>query len=199
MRGRRLIACCCVLAGSLLSAAPAGAAANEDFAAVYSDWSSTGSIPNCRYSKAQLINAREQSKTVEDFATYAPTFTGEVNRALAHIDKGGCRGVARPPSKRKLAKSAIRAVRIGRIRPRGRESVVVTNRGKRTVSLAGASLRDRRGHRVRLRGSLRPGASRRVHSRGVWDDGGDVVKLTDRKGLVVRQRGFGRWARVVRF
>jgi Zn-finger nucleic acid-binding protein len=38
-----------------------------------------------------------------------------------------------------------------------------------------------------------------VYSRGVWDDRGDVVKLVDRRGLVVRQAGYGSWRGVVRF
>jgi hypothetical protein len=38
-----------------------------------------------------------------------------------------------------------------------------------------------------------------VYSRGVWDNGGDVVKLADRRGLIVRQTGFGSRRGVVRF
>jgi hypothetical protein len=89
--------------------------------------------------------------------------------------------------------------KLGKIRPRGHESVVVTNTSRRAISLTGATLRDRSGHKVRLRGALSGRGSRRIYSRGVWDNRGDVVKLADRKGLVVRQTGFGSWDGVVRF
>ena len=35
--------------------------------------------------------------------------------------------------------------------------------------------------------------------RSVWDDRGDVVKIVDRRGVTVAQRGYGTRRRVVRF
>jgi hypothetical protein len=201
MGGRRLIAVCCALAsaGALAVAGSALAGPSQDFVAVYAAWSDSGAIPHCRFNSRQLVNAREESKTVEDFKAYSPSFEGDVNREIAFNGRGGCRGVARPPSKARLAKSALRKVKLGGVSPKGRESVVLVNTGTRRVNLAGATLRDRAGHRVRLGGTLARKARRRVFSRGVWDNGGDVVKLVDRRRLVVRQTGFGRWAGVVRF
>jgi hypothetical protein len=121
------------------------------------------------------------------------------------------------------ARSVLRRLQVTSIRPRGglRENVTIRNPGSSGVSLRGATLRDRSGRRVKL-GSRRLDAGRslrvstgcakgrkRAYRRGsrlyacqrrrVWDDGGDVVKIADRRGVTVAQRGYGRFRGVYRF
>ncbi len=114
-------------------------------------------------------------------------------------------------------------MRITRIRPRGGlwESVTIRNSGSRGVNIGRATLRDRRGNRIRIPRGTRLGArislrvitgcargSRRAVRRGsrlyacrrspLWDDRGDVVKVVDTRGTVVAQRGYGRLRSFVR-
>ena len=198
MGGRRLIAAACAAASLALSAA-AGASPAGDFYAVYAAWNADGPFPHCKFAKSRLQNAVAQAAQVPELATYSPTFPSDVKFEIAFIDAGGCRGISRPPSAARLRRSALRRVTIVGIHPRGRETIVLKNSGRRPVRLTGATLRDRSGHRVRLHGVLRGRRARQFASRGVWDDGGDVVKLVDRRRLVVRQRGYGRLAGIVAF
>ena len=161
---------------------------------------------------------------VPDFDRYAPGFRAEVAREIARHDSGGCSGVSTPPDTSERASSPLRRVRIAGIRPRGglAESVTIRNGNSRSVTIGRATLRDRRGNRVRIPRGTRLGARRslriitgcargrrRAVRRGsrlyacrrsrVWDDRGDVVKVVDARGIVVAQRGYGRLRRVVRF
>jgi len=144
-----------------------------------------------------------------------------VRREIARHDAGGCRGVASDSPAQ--TRSALRGLRIKTIRPGGglRESVIIRNSGGSAVRLTGASLRDRSGRRLKLgKGRLGARRSLRVYTgcaknrrkahrpgsrlyacarRRVWNDGGDVVKIVDRRGVVVAQRGYGRLRRVARF
>ena len=209
----------------LLASLPAGAQAApaDDFSAVAADYRGDGDVTDCRFTRAQLVNAAAFAASVPDLDSYAPGFRGEVGREIARHDAGGCKGVTSPGSSDR-ARSPLRRVRIVRIRPRGRlaESVTIRNSGPRAVDLARATLRDRRGNRLRIpRGTrLRAGRSlrvvtgcargrRRAVRRGptlhacrrsqLWDDRGDVVKVVDTRGRVVAQRGYGTQRRVVRF
>ena len=207
-------------AALLLPAAAAPAAPVDDLRAVFEDWRPDRSITQCRFTRAQLVNALNISSGL-DSDYYAPGFRDAVRREIARHDTGGCRGISTDSAAR--ARSALRRLRIVAIRPRGglRESVTIRNSGSASVALRGATLRDRSGRRVRL-GSRRLGARRslrvftgcakgrkRAYRRGarlyacvrrqVWNDRGDVVKIVDRRGVTVAQRGFGSFRRVVRF
>lgn len=215
-----LALCALALAGSSSSAAAAPA---DDLREVLRDWQPDHDIADCRFTRAQLVNARDVAGTLTDFDSYAPGFRDEVRREIVRHDGGGCRGVVLQPSGARN-RSRLRSIRIVAIKPRGgaRESVTIRNAGRGAVSLKGATLRDRRGNRLRLpavgklkgrrsllvvtgcaRGRRRPAllGSRlfACRSRGIWDDRGDVVKVVDSGGTVVAQRGFGSLRGVPRF
>ena len=211
------------LLAALLTGPAAYAAPNDDFRAVFADWQRDQNITDCRFTRTQLVNAGNVAGTLPDFDSYAPGFRTEVTRELARHSSGGCSGIS-PQSDARRRRSALRSVRIVAIRPKGGggESVTIRNTGRRAVSLRGATLRDRRGGRLRLgaAGRLRGRRSlqvvtgcarglRRPARRGarlfacrsgrLWDDRGDVVKLVDSRGTVVSQRGYGTLRRVARF
>ena len=210
-------------AAVLLPTSNALAAPADDLRAVLRDWQPDHDIADCRFTRAQLVNARDAAGTLPDFDSYAPGFRDEAIREIARHDSGGCRGVVPSPSDARN-RSRLRSIRIVAIKPKGgaRESVTIRNAGSRAVSLRGATLRDRSGHRLRLpavgkltgrrsllvvtgcaRGRRKPVrlGSRlfACRSRGVWDDRGDVVKVVDAGGTVVAQRGYGRLRGVPRF
>jgi hypothetical protein len=199
MRGRRAIAASCACLFAAVMAAPALASPGSDLASVYKDWSSGDSVTSCRFSRAQLEHARDGIVAVPDYALYAPSFIDDMNREIARVDHHVCRGVAKRPARKKLAKSRFRRLALGTVRPRGRESVAIRNAGRAAVTLAGGSLRNRAGRRLRLHGILGPRSTIRVFSRGLWKDSGDMVKLADPHGLVVRQTGFGSYERFLSF
>jgi hypothetical protein len=212
-----------LLIALLVLAAPAAQAAPaDDYQAVAADFRGDGDISDCRFTRQQLINAGTVAAGVPDFDTYAPGFRAEVAREVRRHDSGACRGIAGGPAGR--ANSPLRSVRITAIRPRQglRESVTIRNNGSSSVNLGRATLRDRRGNRVRIPRGTRLGARRslrvitgclrggkRAVRRGsrlyacrrsrVWDDTGDVVKVVDTRGRVVAQRGYGRLRRVLSF
>ena len=203
-------------------AAPAFAAPADDYRAVFRDWQPDGDVAACRFSRAQLVNARNVAATVTDFDSYAPGFREEVGRELARHDSRGCTGVAQPGARRN--RSELRLLRIVAIKPKGGagESITIRNTARRAVSLKGATLRDRAGNRLRLSAAGRLGARRSLRvvtgcararrkpvrlagrlyacgPRRLWDDRGDVVKVVDARRTVVSQRGYGRLRNVVRF
>jgi hypothetical protein len=219
---RAAIIAVAALAAGMMPVSGAAAAPADDYQAVFRDWQPDQDITICRFSRTQLVNARDVARTIADFESYAPGFNEELARELARHDSGGCRGVAVPPSKAQRNRSRLRSVRIVGVRPKGgaRESVTIRNAGRRAVSLRGATLRDRSGHRLRLSGKLGGRRSLRVftgcaagrrsparigsrlfacRSGRLWDDRGDVVKLVDSRGVVVAQRGFGTLRPVARF
>ncbi|MGI9081787.1 MAG: lamin tail domain-containing protein [Thermoleophilaceae bacterium] len=200
----------------LLPTSSALATPGTDYRAVFRDWKPDRVITACRFTRTQLVNARKVAATVTDFNSYAPGFRENVRREIARHDAGGC--------SRARARSALRNVRITRIRPRGGlgESVTIRNTGARAVSLKGATLRDRGGRRLRLggagklagrrslrvvtgcaRGRRRPariGSSLfACRSRRLWDDRGDLVKVVDSRGTVVARRGYGTLRGAIRF
>ena len=195
---------------------------SDDFEAVYVDWVSDEDITDCRFARQQLVNAAIIGAAAQQVNAYDPGFAGEVRREIARHDFGGCPRPARPNDPR--AGSRLRAVHITRIRPRGGvgESVTIRNSGPRTVNLGRATLRDRRGNRLRIPSGTRLGARRSLRiitgcDRGrrrpvrrssrlfacrrtrVWNDRGDVVRVVDARGIVVAQRGYGAFRRVARF
>ena len=221
-RGFGKAALLAVLALAGAGPAPALAAPADDYRAVFRDWQPDGDVTACRFSRAQLVNARNVAATVTDFDSYAPGFREEVGRELARHHARGCTGVARPGARRN--RSPLRSLRIVAIRPKGGagESITIRNGGRRAVNLKGATLRDRAGNRLRLSAAGRLGARRSLRvvtrcararrkparlgsrlqacgSRRLWDDRGDVVKVVDARGTVVAQRGYGRLRGVVRF
>jgi hypothetical protein len=216
----RIVMLVALAAGTLLlPVSDAVATPADDARAVYNDWRPDGQITPCRFTRAQLVNAR--NITPVDYDSYAPGFRDQMNREIARYDSGGCKGVSPDAPARK--RSAIRKLRISKARPKGglRESVTIRNSSSGGVSLKGVTLRDRSGHRVKL-GSGRLGGRRSLRvftgcakgrrkayrsgstlyaclRRQVWDDKGDVVKIVDRRGVTVAQRGYGSRRGVVRF
>jgi hypothetical protein len=204
-------------------AAVPGASADpaSDYAAVRADYSSDGDITNCRFSRAQLVNARSQ--ITEDVDTYDPGFREEVNREIRRWDSGGCGSSGGGGGSAKRADFRIVTIK-GKVRARNKrkEYLTIRNRGGRAGNLKGWSIRDRAGNRIRFRTSLRVRARRRIRvitgcARGrrravrrgaryyacrkrlLWNDRGDVARLVSRSGRLVSQRGFGRFRRVARF
>lgn len=127
---------------------------------------------------------------------------------------------AQPPSQTQRNRSPIGRLRIARVARRGRvarELLRITNEGQIAVHLGGSTIRNARGRRARLPGRLlvQPGQAvtvrlgckrgRRVptlsgstawaclRAREFFSDRGDVAQLVDRAGVVVSQRGFGRY------
>jgi len=88
-----LLAVACVIATIAL---PAGALAApaDDYRAVLADWQADQNVTTCRFTRAQLVNARSVAGGVPDFDTYAPGFREEVAAEIARHDRGGCRGVS---------------------------------------------------------------------------------------------------------
>lgn len=212
-----LLAAVVLLPGASALAAPA-----DDYRAVLADWQRDQDVTACRFTRAQLVNARNVAGTVPDFDSYSPGFRDEVSAEIARHDRGGCRGVSPQTPASKRNRSHLRAVRITALRPRGgsRESVTIRNTGRGAVRLSGATLRDRSGKRLRLFGRLGGRRTLRVltgcagarkrpvrlgaqlfacRSRLLWDDRGDVVKVVDARGTVVAQRGYGTLRAVARF
>lgn len=207
-----LVGVTAVLASGVL-AAPAAADPFQDYQGIRADWTADGVIVPCRWSEQQLENARSVSALVPE--DQYVTFPADVDREIARWRQGRCAGQA-PDDRR--AGSPLGAVTIVRVAGRGkaaREYVRIRNRGRRTVSLAGATLRNRTGRRIRLpRIVLRRGQSVTVRlscrrgkrrasvvrtrawlcyrrASGLFADRGDIARLVDRRGVVVSQRGFG--------
>ena len=207
-----------VLLASLAVAAAAIAGPDEDYAAIRADWQRDDVITPCRFSEQQLENARRIAESNPD--DQYTDFPSQIDRELARIRAGRCEG--RTPDVVR-ERSPLARLQIRSVRPSGgaaRESVRIRNRGRSTVRLDGATIRNRRGARARLpRGvRLRRGATLTVRigclrgrrtARGrvayacrrgaLFADRGDVARLADRDGVVVSQRGFGRFRSTAAF
>ena len=214
-----------MLAVGLALATSASADAASDYAAVHNDYAAHGgNVTACKFTRTQLVNARSQ--ITPDVDAYDPGFRDEVNREINRWDGGGCKGSGGGGGGSGSSKKAdFRIVTLkGKVRGRNKrkEYVTIRNRGGKTGNLKGWSLRDRSGHRIRFRKSLRLKAHRRLrvvtgcakgHRRAfkrgaryfacrkssLWNDGGDVAKLVSPSGKKVSQRGFGRFKGVKRF
>lgn len=215
---RRPLIVTAALLGALAVAPPVQAGPAEDYQAVRADWQRDGNITPCRFSEEQLANARAVADGNPD--DQYTGFPAEIDRELARTRSGGCRGRT-PDAERDTSRLA--GLRIVSVSARGgasREFARVRNSGRRTVTLDGATLRNRRGARARLpRGvRVRPGQTvtirvgclrgrRAARGRTVYTcrrsdllaDSGDVARLADRSGIVVSQRGFGRYRNAVAF
>src|SRR5918997_4987056 len=111
----------------------AHAAPADDYRAVFGDWQPDRDVAACRFTRSQLVNARNVATTVTDFDSYSPGFKDELGREIARHDARGCSGVA-PPSARRN-RSALRSLRIVAVKPKGGagESVTIRNTGRRGV------------------------------------------------------------------
>jgi hypothetical protein len=218
MSRRKLIAFAAAAVSALAFAPPAVAGPTEDYQAVRADWQRDGNITPCRFSEEQLTNARAIADTNPDDQYTA--FPAEIDRELARVRSGACRGRT-PDSERDASPLAgLRIVGVGSRGDQAREFVRIRNTSRRSISLNGATVRNRRGSRARLpRGArVRRGQTvtirigcfrgrRTVRGRTVYacrrsallTDSGDVARLADRDGLVVSQRGFGRYRSTVSF
>jgi hypothetical protein len=205
--------------GAALIAPSATAGPNEDAAAVRADYAGDQNITACRFTRQQLVNARNAITPTDE--QYNPGYGDEIAVEIRRWDTGGCpssgggvEGVTQRSARFKVV--TIRA------RGRRRESVTIRNVGGRTGNLRRYSLRDRAGNRIRFRRSLRLRRGRRLRvvtgcfrnrrravrrgarlyackRRPLWNDGGDVVRLVNPRGRVVSQRGFRRFRGVRRF
>ena len=187
---------------------------------MFNDYRTDRDVTPCKFTRAQLVNARAVASSVTDFDNYVPGFRTEVQREINRHDSGGCS--ASGPGNPAGGSLPTRRLRIVKIRPRGslRESVTIKNVAGARVRLSGLSLRDRAGGRIRLprKAALRPGRTLRVYTgcakgrrravrrgarffacrrRPLWDDRGDVVRLV-RGGTLLARRGYGRFRRVKR-
>jgi hypothetical protein len=188
-----------------------------DFQRVFRDWEPDGVVTPCAFTRRQLQSALNVAAQVGDFDAYAPGFRDAVRKEIQRIDAGGCPGLS------KQSKLTIRRIKgkVRKGRSKKREFVTVRNVGTAGAALRGLSLRDKRGNRIKLpRFTLKPKRSLRVatrcfggrkkatrrgnrffacRKRQIWNDRGDVVKIVNRAGLVLAQRGFGRFRAVPRF
>ena len=147
-----------------------------------------------------------------------------MNVEIHRWDTGGCSGSGGGGGG-SSAKADFRIVALkGRVHGRNKrkEYVTIRNRGGKTGNLEGWSLRDRAGHRIRFRKTLRVRAHRRLRvvtgcarrhrrafrrgsryyacrKRSIWNDRGDVAVLLSPRGHLVSQRGFGRFRGAARF
>jgi hypothetical protein len=197
------VVACLAVASTWLMAPSALADADSDYHAVINDYRDhNGDVTPCKFTRAQLVNARDKAAEDPFVSNYVPEFGVEVKREIQRYDAGGCLGTA-----------TTRGLRILKIRPRGRESITIRNTGVTKASLKSVTLRDASGNRVRLgSGSLGAGRSLRVftscarrHRRAlrkgnrlyacrsgtVWNNKGDVVKIVTSRGVVLAQRGYG--------
>jgi hypothetical protein len=80
---------------TILLAVFVGVALADDFSDVYADYQPDGQITPCRFTKQQLLNARQQAEQ-DPYGTYN-AFIAEVGQEIARWDSGGCSGGAPPP------------------------------------------------------------------------------------------------------
>jgi Lamin Tail Domain len=164
---------------SLAAADPA-----DDYRAVHEDWEQDARITPCRWTQAQLENARAIADDNPD-DTYNG-FPDRVDEEIARRQSGGCDPRAR-----------IVGVRAKR------ERVRLANRGTRPVRVGGMRLRDRQRNTVRLRRGLTIASGDaivvRSARRPLWDDRGDIARLITKDGTVVSQFGYGRYRNTKRF
>lgn len=211
----------------LAIATTASASPASDYNAVKSDYAAHGgNITACKFTRAQLVNARNLETQEDDYTG----FDDEVGREIARWDSGGCKGAgggggSGGGGSGSTKKADLRLVALkGKVRGRNKrkEYVTIRNRGGKTGNLKGWSVRDRSGHRIRFRKSLRLKGHRRLrvvtgcakgHRRAfkrgsryyacrksqLWNDRGDVARLVSPSGKRVSQRGFGRFKGVRRF
>lgn len=214
-----------VLAVTMAFAAPAAvpAAPSDDFNAVFSDYQADGVITPCRFTRAQLVNARNNAP---GDLTYYASFGDAVNGEIARYDRGGCGVTTTPPAGSNPAVKIFgkgARIKITKVKAKGsarREQVVIKNVGSVTIPLARLKLVTRSRRTVKLtRYSLRRGRSFRVvagcyrkrrarvrrratlyacRKRQLLSDKGDYVQLR-RGSSVLSQRGFGRYRSVKRF
>jgi hypothetical protein len=188
-----------------------------DFQRVFKDWEPDGVITPCAFTRRQLQSALNVAAQVGDFDAYAPGFRDAVRQEIRRIDSGGCAGLS------KQSKLTIRRIKgkVRKGRSKKREFVTIRNVGNDGAALRGMTLRDKSGNRIRLpRFTLKAnrtlrvttrcsGRSRKPRRRGhrffacrkrqIWNDKGDVVKIVNAEGVVLAQRGFGRFKGVPRF
>jgi hypothetical protein len=203
------------LATLAAAAVPAGAGTREDdYNAVYRDWQPDRRITPCRFTERQLENAREVANSNPDFAYSG--FPSDIETEIARWRSGRCEKLRREAS-------PLYGLRITGVRGRGgasRESVMIRNTADRTLRLDRSTLRNRRGVKVALPRGIKVRAGRSVtvslgcaggrprvrggrvlacSGKALFADAGDVAKLADRRGVVVSQRGFGRYRRARTF
>ncbi|MBA2505665.1 MAG: hypothetical protein H0V29_06935 [Thermoleophilaceae bacterium] len=188
----------------LLVAAPVAMAdAIGDYTQVRQDFQQAdGQITPCRYTSAQLENARRVALSSPDLSYTG--LVGAIEREIA-----------------RRCSTTLLGMKIVSVRGKGRgarERVVLRNGGQKTIRLRG-TLRNRAGKRLKLsttsvkRGKrltvslgCRKGRRGKRGSRlyacksgNFFKDRGDVVRLYDLKGRVASQYGYGRLKRQLRF
>ena len=187
----------------LLVAAPAAFGdAVGDYTDIRIDFQADQAITPCKFTGAQLQNARRIALSSPDLSYTG--LTGAIEREIAR----GC-------------STALAGLKIVSVKGKGRaarERVVIRNTGAKPVTLKG-TLRNRKGKRVRLpttkvkRGArvtvslgCRKGKRGKRGTRlfacakgNFLKDSGDVVRLRDSRGKIASQYGFGRFKTTPRF
>jgi hypothetical protein len=197
----------CALAVLLVLAPAALGDALGDYTKVRKDFQDNGQITPCKFDKSELTNAAKVAASSPDLSyTGLP---GAIDRELARVSAGACSGRG----------SLVKAVRIVSASPSGGGKVVLRNTGTKAVSLAGASLRDRAGKKVRLpsaklgkrgrsavslgclKGKRGKKGSRKLYAcaKGAFLAKSDIVRLVDKRGKVGSQYGYGKFRRTARF
>lgn len=187
----------------LLLAAPAAMAdAVGDYTDVRKDFQGDGTITACKYTSAQLGNARRIALSSPDLS-----YTGLVDAIE--------REIARKCSATLLGMKIVSVKGKGRA---ARERIVLRNGSAKTINLRG-TLRNRAGKRLKLSASKvkrgkrvtvslacrkgkrgKKGTRQFACAKGNFlKDKGDVVRLFDLKGRVASQYGYGRYKRTLRF
>ncbi len=195
-----------VIAAGLLTAVLAPSAAGSptaDLASIAQDYARDGKITPCRFTKGQLVSARDQ--IVGDVETYGKDIRPAIVREIKRWTDGSCKG-------RSTGAAKLRIVAIKAGGGPSEESVTIKNAGKKAVDLRGYGLRDAGDHTLKFRATkLKAGAKLRVitgcHSghkgavrqgsryyvcraNEVWDDTADTVELLAPGGGLVAQKSY---------
>ena len=199
-----------------LTTCAALASPQSDFDGVYGDWKPDLVITQCRWTQSQLQNAYDVANGNPDFQ-YETRFSDDVQKEITRWKNGSC--AAAPPFSIRR-RSSLFGAKVVSVKGRGgpaAEVVRIRNRSKKTLSFRKAALFNARNRSTD--GSLFPpgfklrrGRTATVHvgcatgqrrpyakgqsvwlcrRTGLFRDGGDIARLSDAKGTVVSQRGFG--------
>jgi hypothetical protein len=195
-----------VLAAGLLTAVLAPSAAGSpaaDLASIAKDYARDGKITPCRFTKGQLVSARDQ--IVGDVETYGKDIRPAIVREIKRWNDGGCK-------RRNAGAARLRIVAVKAGGGPDRESVTIKNAGGKAVDLRGYALRDAGDHTLKFRATkLKAGARLRVitgcrsghegavrhgsryyvcRANEVWDDTADTVELLAPGGGLVAQKSY---------
>jgi hypothetical protein len=195
-----------VISAGLLTAVLAPSAAGSptaDLASIAKDYARDGKITTCRFTKGQLVSARDQ--IVGDVETYGKDIRPAIVREIKRWNDGGCKG-------RNAGAARLRIVAVKAGGGPDKESVTIENAGRKAVDLRGYALRDAGDHTLKFRatnvkaggklrvitgchsghkGAMRQGSRYYVcRANEVWDDTADTIELLAPGGGLVAQKSY---------